>query len=226
MYTVLLLSAGKGSRMEKEVPKQYLLLAGKPMIVHTLERINRLPSVDCIVIVCEQEYVPIIGLMLRQYGITKKVKFANGGQTRQESVYLGLQMVDSPNVIIHEAARPFVLQRDFQRLIDEEHKNIMFGYPIPFTVVKGDEYITGLLERRELVNVQLPQKFDTFTLKQAHSRAREEGREFTEDASMVFEYTGEQVKIIEGSSINIKVTEPIDLILGEEIYREYITGRR
>lgn len=226
MYTVLLLSAGKGTRMEKEMPKQYLLLAGKPMIIHTLERIDRLPMVKDIVVVCESEFISAIELMVHQYGITKPVRFATGGQTRQESVYNGLQLVDSPSVIIHEAARPFVLQSEFQRLIDDENKNVMLGYPIPFTVVKGEEYITGLLERRELVNVQLPQKFDTAVLKQAHEKARLEGTMFTEDASMVFAYTGEQVKIITGTSINIKITEPIDMIIGEEIYREYIVGRR
>ena len=226
MYTLLLLSAGRGKRMEKEMPKQYLLLAGKPMIIHTLERIDKIPKITDVVIVCENEFVPAIQLMIHQYNISKPVKFIEGGKTRQESVFNGLQLVENENVIIHEAARPFVLQSEFQRLIDDESQNVMLGYPIPFTVVKGDEKITGLLERKELVNVQLPQKFNTRTLKHVHEQARNEGREFTEDASMVYEYTKDSVKIIKGSSSNIKVTEPIDLIMGEVLYKEYIAGRK
>lgn len=226
MYTLLMLSAGRGRRMEKDMPKQYLLLAGKPMIVHTLERIDKISEVNEIIIVCENEYVTAIRLMLQQYNILKPVRFVEGGKTRQESVFNGLKLVKSENVIIHEAARPFVLQSDFQRLIDDECSNVMMGYPIPFTVVKGGEYVNGLLERKELVNVQLPQKFNTKTLVYAHEKAVQENREFTEDASMVFEYTDKKVKIIKGSGLNIKVTEPTDLITGEVLYRECIAGRK
>lgn len=226
MYTLLLLSAGRGKRMEKEMPKQYLLLAGKPMIVHTLERVDRISSISNIVIVCENEYITAIRLMLQQYNISTPVSFAEGGSTRQESVFNGLKLVKSENVIIHEAARPFVLQSEFQSLIDDECSNVMLGYPIPFTVVKGQECVSGLLERKELVNVQLPQKFKTATLLYAHEQAMREKREFTEDASMVFEYTNEQVKIMRGSNLNIKITEPMDLITGEVLYRECIAGRK
>ena len=196
------------------------------MIVHTLERVDKISSIGEIVIVCENEYVTAIQLMLQQYNISTPVRFVEGGNTRQESVFNGLQMVQSENVIIHEAARPFVLQSEFQRLIDDECSNVMLGYPIPFTVVKGEEHISGLLERKELVNVQLPQKFNTKILLLAHEQAMREKREFTEDASMVFEYTNEQVKIMKGSSLNIKITEPIDLITGEVIYKECIAGRK
>lgn len=226
MYTLLLLSAGKGKRMEKDMPKQYLLLAGKPMIVHTLERVDNIQEINEIIIVCEKEYTTAIRLMLQQYNISTSVKFVEGGSTRQESVFNGLQMVENENVIIHEAARPFVLQSEFQRLIDDKCSNVIFGYAIPFTVAKGDECISGLLERKELINVQLPQKFETKTLRKAHEEALREKREFTEDASMVFEYTNERVKIMKGSSFNIKITEPIDLITGEVLYRECIAGRK
>ena len=84
----------------------------------------------------------------------------------------------------------------------------MFGIPIPFTVLKGHDYVEGLLERDELVNVQLPQKFDRAKLTAAHEAARRDGTSFTEDASLFFRYAGERVRILPGSDRNIKITRP------------------
>lgn len=224
MYSVVLLSGGKGKRMMKSVPKQYLLLAGKPIIMHSLERFDSNAQVGEIIIVCEQEFISHLETMLQQYNIETPVKFALAGETRQESVYNGLKLVSEEKVIIHEAARPFVTSDDIQRLIDADEDNVMLGYPIAFTVLRGHEHVEGLLDRSELVNVQLPQKFTTGIILEAHERAREENRQFTEDASMVFHYTSEPVKIIRGSEYNLKITESVDLLIGEIIYREFIVG--
>ena len=89
-----------------------------------------------------------------------------GGGSRQESVYKGLRaLADCDSVIIHEAVRPLVTVAEFRALIDAEDPNAMFGIPIPFTVLKGHDYVEDLLERDELVNVQLPQKFDRAKLR-------------------------------------------------------------
>ena len=77
MYTLILLSGGTGSRMKKTVPKQYLLLAGKPVVMHTLERIDKIKEISNIVIVCTDEYIPTIQMMLTQYNIQTPVKFAS-----------------------------------------------------------------------------------------------------------------------------------------------------
>lgn len=224
MYSAVILSGGRGNRMAKQVPKQYLLLAGKPMIMHTIERLDCIAEIDEIVIVCEEEFIPGLNLMLRQYGITKDVRYAPAGRTRQESVYNGIKDISNKFVIVHEAARPFVLKKDFLKLVNDLEENVTFGYPIPFTVLKGSDCIEELLNRSELFNVQLPQKFNTEDLKNAHIKAREENRAYTEDAGMLFDICHKRVKILHGNSYNIKITEPIDLCLGEVIYKEYITG--
>ncbi len=226
MYSVIVLSGGKGRRMENKVPKQYLLLAGKPIIMHSLERIDMIPEVGEIVVVCEKDYVPAIEKMVGQYNITTKIVFADAGATRQESVFSGLQKVSNDKVIIHEAARPFAKTEDFLRLINDSAENITLGYSVPYTVVQGRENISGLLERESLVNIQLPQKFKTSTLMRAHNIAHANKKEFTEDAGMVYACTGTEVKIVRGTSQNIKITEPIDLVIGEIIYEEYIKVRR
>jgi len=224
MYSVVLLSGGKGRRMMKSVPKQYLLLAGKPIIMHSLERFDRCEQIDEIVIVCEEEFRSSLQLMLEQYNIETPVKYAPAGETRQASVYNGLKAVSGERVIIHEAARPFVTSDDIHRLIDEEEDNVMLGYPIAFTVLRGHEHVEGLLDRSELVNVQLPQKFITKTILEAHEKACAEGKQFTEDASMVHHYGIAPVKIIKGSEYNLKITESVDLLIGEIIYKECIVG--
>lgn len=221
MYSLILLSAGRGTRFGKATPKQYLSLAGKPMIVHTLERVNTLQKIGEIIIVCEREYHEKLRSYINDYRITKKVVFAQGGKTRQESVYEGLKQASYDNVIIHEAARPLVTKKEFIELINCEGANVSYVYQIPYTVLKKDENacISGILERKELVNIQLPQKFDKKTLMDAHQLALKEGKTFTEDASMVY-YAGEKVFCLQGTPYNVKMTEYVDLLYGEILIKE------
>lgn len=227
MYTMILLSGGVGSRMHNNVPKQYMLLAGKPVIMHILERAERIKDLKQVVVVCAEEYKPGIELMVRQYNVQIPVIYATAGDSRQASVYSGLNMVETDKVIIHEAARPFVDADDFNELIDATEENVITGISIPFTVIKGKTYVSGLLNRSELVNVQLPQKFNRKLLLDAHKKAIAEGKQFTEDASLVYYYNPEvQIRIIEGKDYNVKITTPTDIITGELIYKEYFAGRK
>ena len=227
MYTFVLLSGGVGSRMHNSIPKQYLLLAGKPMIMHVLERADKLDTVSKIVIVCEEEYQSSVNLMLSQYGIRKPVEFAMAGENRQASVLSGLKKVETEYVIIHEAARPFVKTDDYLELINASSENAMIGIDIPFTVIKGHEHVEGLLTRSELINVQLPQKYRTQTILDAHLKAAEEGKVFTEDASLLFHYNPEvKINIIKGKDYNIKITTRMDMLTGEIIYDEIFRRRK
>ena len=87
--------------------------------MHILERVDQIDRIDEVVVVCAPEYEASIQLMLNQYGVQKTVRFVPAGATRQDSVRSGLSVVTSKNVIIHEAARPFVKVQDFERLLDE-----------------------------------------------------------------------------------------------------------
>lgn len=226
-FTFILLSGGVGSRMRNSIPKQYMLLAGKPMIMHVLEKVDSIGAVKKVIIVCSDEYKIPINLMLEQYGIRKPIVYAPAGKTRQASVLSGLKLVETDDVIIHEAARPFVTIEDYQELIDEPCDNAMFGMAIPFTVIKGHENVEGLLTRSELINVQLPQKYKTKVILNAHLKAEAEQRAFTEDASLLYYYNHEiQIKIIRGKEYNIKVTTRMDMLTGEIIYDEVFRRRK
>lgn len=226
MYTLVLLSGGSGTRMQNSVPKQYLLLAGKPVIMHILEKVDGIDAIGQIVVVCTPQYEETISQMAAQFGIRKRIVFAPAGSTRQASVMSGLSLVGTDDVIIHEAARPFVRTEDFEELIACPERNATFGLDIPFTVLKGHEAVEGILTRSELFNVQLPQKFETGLLREAHRKAQEDGTSFTEDASQVFHYFPQtRIRICPGKDYNVKLTTRIDMLVGEIIYDEVFRRR-
>lgn len=226
MVSAILLAGGSGSRMQQSVPKQFLPLAGRPMILHTLERFEKIKEIDEVVVVCHPQYREQLERDITSYALKKKYIVVVGGETRQQSTFIGLKAASNDCVILHEAARPFVTVSEFEAMIQDKAQTITYGISIPFTVsVTDGEKVAGLLERSTLVNIQLPQKFDRKQLLAAHERAAAEGKVFTEDASLLYHYTGKAAKVLKGTSYNVKITDNVDLLTGEIIYKEYIIGR-
>lgn len=218
---MIVLAGGIGKRIGRPIPKQFLLLGGKPMLVHVLEKARALPQIESVVITCPASHLDETRQLIANHRLGDQFTCIEGGVTRQESVYKGILALDDfDSLIIHEAVRPLVGSDEFQALIDAPDENAMYGIPIPFTVLKGHEYVEDLLERSELVNVQLPQKFNAAALRVAHERAREEGQTFTEDASLFYRYDGGRVRILAGSERNLKITLPTDLIIAEAIHAD------
>ena len=220
---MIVLAGGIGRRIGRPVPKQFLLLGGKPLLIHVLEKARSIAEIEQVVITCPADHLEATRELVTNHRMGPKFECVVGGASRQESALKGLQALGGvDSVIIHEAVRPLVSVADFRRLMDAEDENAMFGLAIPFTVLKGSDYIEGLLERDELVNVQLPQKFDRARLAEAHEAARRDGARFTEDASLFHRYAGERVRILPGSERNIKITVPTDIVTAEAIYADVI----
>jgi 2-C-methyl-D-erythritol 4-phosphate cytidylyltransferase len=223
MVSVVLLAGGSGSRMKYDLPKQFLLLAGKPVIMHTLERLEKIDDIGEIIITCLSSYKNYLIDYIDKYNLKKIYKVIDGGNTRQESVFNGLNNSTNDTIIIHEAARPFVTIEDFRKLLLHSKTNVTFGMDIPFTVLNTEDCkITGVLDRDNLVNIQLPQKFNKILLLNAHKKAIKEGKLFTEDASLLFYYEHSDIAVLDGQDYNIKLTKNFDLIIAEEIYKEYM----
>ena len=223
MHTLLIMAGGQSTRMKNPTPKQFLLIGGKPIIIHTLERAEKIEEIEEIIIVSRKEHISKLEKYIEEYNINKKIRFALGGETFQESAYNGLKLVKTKSVIIHDAARPFVLKKDFEKLINHASENVTSVYPIPFTVLtQENEKINGILDRSKLVNIQTPQKFNTKALLESHEKARNENRLFTDQSSILYYYTNTDIATIKGTSYNIKITEPVDMIIGEIIYKENI----
>ena len=226
MYSAIILAGGAGSRMQQSVPKQFLALAGKPMILHTLERLERIDEIDEVIVPCYPQYKELLQMNIDAYMLKKPYKIIDGGSTRQQSARLGVLAAKNEDILIHEAARPFVTTQEFTALLEDEAENATYGLDIPFTVsIRTGNTITGLLERDRLVNIQLPQKFKRTPLLAAYEQAERDGLVFTEDTSLLYYYSRTPVKVLEGTPNNVKVTNSLDLAAGEMIYKEYIVGR-
>jgi 2-C-methyl-D-erythritol 4-phosphate cytidylyltransferase len=202
--------------MGKPVPKQFLRLFGKPIMIYALEILEKLETIDSIYITYNPEFRRLYEDTLNAYNLSK-CELVPGGSSRQESVLNGLKRVKTNRVLIHEAARPMITVEFVQKLLKYEEKAVVPTVPIPFTVSQGGDYMEAELDRSKLHNIQLPQVFDVQTLLKAHELAQKEKYLATEDGLLVFRL-GEKVRFVPGLENNIKITTSFDLILAENIF--------
>jgi 2-C-methyl-D-erythritol 4-phosphate cytidylyltransferase len=222
-FGMVVLAGGIGRRIGRPFPKQFLLLGGKPLIIHVLEKARALPELERVVITCPEAHLEETAQLLRNHRMNGRFECIVGGETRQESVYKGVLALDGvDSVILHEAVRPLVTLGEFRDLIESPDENAMYGTSISFTVVRGHEYVEGLLDREELVNVQLPMKFDRGKLLAAHEAARDAGASFTDDASLFVAHSKDRVRILPGNDRNVKITVPADIVMAEALYADFI----
>lgn len=219
---MVLLSGGKGTRLNDKLPKQFHLINGKPMIMYALEKVNNIEEISQIVICCPEEYLEYTEELVSKYNIKKDIKYVVGGKTRQESTYIGCKnLVDCDSVLIHESARPLVTIEDFRNIINNEAENITYAISSADTILKTDgTIITGDLKRSELVRIQLPQKFNYNKLMNAHEKALKEGKEFTEDSALFAQYNEDKIAIMDGSPANFKITTKEDYIYACSIFED------
>lgn len=216
--TAIIVAAGTGSRFKSEIPKQFLDLAGKPILVHTIERVASAPSVDIVIAVVASEYVTELGGI----SIPKPLRVVTGGATRAASVFNGLNAVedDCEIVAIHDGARPLVSVDEIERTIAKakDMGAACLVAPVTDTIksIRGNE-IAATLDRDKLRRALTPQAFRTDVLRRAFE-AVELNESVTDDCYLV-EKLGHPIALVEGSVRNIKITNADDLQLAEMIYR-------
>lgn len=224
--TVIIPAAGEGRRVGGELQKQFRFLMGKPILVHTLEKFQTHDAVNEIVLVVSESMMTRSLQMVKEYDISKVVEVVRGGDRRQDSVYNGLQalMVHPADIVlIHDAVRPLVSHRQIGELIEA---CITYKAAIPAvrpkdTVKRTNAnlgFVSSTLDRSSLWLVQTPQAFAADLLVTAYQRAVAEGYSATDDASLV-EWMGVNVKIVEGSYENIKITSAEDLAVAEAVLK-------
>lgn len=225
MNSVVIVSAGRGSRMKADINKQFLKLQNKEVIAHTIDKFYNNENIGEIIVVVREDEAEFFKInIIEKYGY-KNIKIAFGGSERQDSVYNGLKMVDEncKIVLIHDGARPFVNNETIDSAIEsaKENKCVIVGVPVKDTIKVIDENnnVCDTPDRSTLWSIQTPQVFDFSLIMKAHEKAREDNYYGTDD-SMLMEYYGYNVKVIEGSYNNIKITTPEDLKIGEEILKE------
>ena len=214
-YYAIIVAGGSGSRMKSNVPKQFLLLNGKPVIMHTVEAFYHSAYRPKIILVLNPETFEQWNELCKQYHFDIPVITVAGGANRFDSVKNGLEYVTKEAIVaVHDAVRPVVSEDLICRSFAEAEKN---GNAIPAikskdSVRKGAEDSSVAVNRDEIFLVQTPQTFNSTILKRAYEQPFEES--FTDDASVV-ERWGEQIRMIEGDARNIKITFPQDLLLAE-----------
>ena len=230
---LLIPAAGMGRRMGSECLRQgytqrnklLLTLLGKPLIAWTLLAVEASSRIDWIGIVCQPEDMPDLKAIVAELSLTKAVEFIEGGKTRQESVYNGLQALppDAQRVLIHDGARclatPDLLDRCSEILF--KYFGLIAAVPVKDTIKIVDEanFIEDTPDRSRLWAAQTPQGFDVGLLKECHEKGRHLGWEVTDDAAL-FEKCDLPVLIVEGEETNLKVTTPVDLAIAEFILRQ------
>ncbi|CAJ1317957.1 2-C-methyl-D-erythritol 4-phosphate cytidylyltransferase [Paenibacillus nuruki] len=221
---VIVVAAGKGSRMGTTESKQYLRLQNKPILIHTLEVFEHSSIIDEIVIVTGKDDVQRCEDWITEYKLTKVKQVVVGGYDRQESVAHGLQYIHSNWIMVHDGVRPFITQ---DQIMDCYHSAVTAGasvlaVPVKDTIKQVDlqKHILSTPDRSQLWAIQTPQTFRTADLQQAHQQALAEEFRGTDD-SMLIERMGVTVSVVEGSYENIKITTPDDLD-----YASYLLQRR
>lgn len=222
--SAIIVGAGTGHRIGRDTPKQYLSVAGKPVFYYTLKRFEECALVDAIVVVVARDWMVHVGTeIVDKFGFEKVRKVVDGGSERQDSVWAGLQaMESSPWVAIHDAVRPFISARKLEEVIRAGQK---FGAAIlavsPRDTIKTerDGFVDTTPARNQLRAVQTPQVFDYEILMSAYQKAIHDNVVSTDDSALV-ERMGHRVKIVEGESNNIKITVPLDLRLAEMLIQE------
>lgn len=224
IYAVLA-AAGKGRRLETEIPKQYLLLAGKPLLAHSLLVLDRHFEVDGLVLVVGAGWEDEGRCLAAEIGVRKLTAVVTGGRERQESVYRGLLAVpeQAGTVLIHDAARPLITDALISRMIAAALRTgaAVPAIPVKDTVKVADSkgLVQESLERSCLVAVQTPQAFARKVILSAHMKAVQDKFQGTDDAMLV-ERLGLPVEVVAGDERNLKITTKLDLKLAELLMTE------
>jgi len=212
---VLIVAGGSGSRMGSEIPKQFLDLSGKPVLMHTMQVFYDFdPECELILIIPETQQKYWSELCLK-HSFSLPHRIAQGGETRFHSVQNGLKLITEQGIVfIHDGVRPLVSQETVERCNHMAQKN---GNAIPVLRVneslrkqKGQQSVS--VDRTLYLSVQTPQTFRTKQIQKAYLQPFDPA--FTDDAS-VAEKAGFPIFMVEGNRENIKITNPTDLIIAE-----------
>ncbi|NEP90246.1 MAG: 2-C-methyl-D-erythritol 4-phosphate cytidylyltransferase [Okeania sp. SIO2C2] len=224
MY-LLIPAAGMGRRMGSQRNKLLLTLLGKSLLSWTLEAAFKSRYINWIGIIGQPVDFPDFQQMISGLSTNKSIELIEGGSTRQESVYKGLQALppEAEQVLIHDGARCLATPELLDRCAEEVVKcpGLIAAVPVKDTIKVVDSLglIQDTPDRRNLWAAQTPQGFEVKLLKECHKKGRQLGWEVTDDAAL-FEKCGLPVKVVAGEETNLKVTTPVDLRVAEFILTE------
>ena len=221
MNIAIILSGGVGSRLNKDKPKQYIKVGGKPVIGYCVETFCNDPRIDEVVICLADEWRDFVQEALKDVLASKPVLYSAPGRTRQFTIYNALEKLkaagaaDDDRVIIHDAARPLVTQELIDACLDENRicDGVLPVIPMKDTIYMSHDgkNIDALLDRNTLFAGQAPESFIFGKYLQAHRDMPEERLEKINGSTEIAQMAGMNIHLIEGDSMNMKITTPEDL---------------
>ena len=221
MNYVVIFAGGVGQRMGSSIPKQFLMVNNKPIIVHTIEKFNNHSEIDGIVVVCKEEYIGQCKQYIIDYALNKVISIIPGGNNGQQSIYNGVKYLseniskdNSDIVLIHDGVRPVINDELISKSISTTQKNgnsIAVSRAIE-TVIKVDDngQIVETVDRDRCRNAKAPQCFVLSELWKIHKKAIEDGVTNMVDSASLMSFYGYELYTTECSQENIKVTTPND----------------
>ena len=225
----ILPAAGLGTRMAGPQPKQFLILSGLPILIHSLRAFAAVKRVTAIYVAVRKPEMERVQAQIAEYGFAGRVKVVEGGNNRQESVSHALAALPAqPDdiVLVHDAVRPLIDAATIDRTIDAvaEHGAAIVGLPAVDTIKQVERtahgaLVTATIPREYIVLAQTPQGFRFGLLQKAFAEATADGFVGTDEASVV-ERAGLPVAVVHGSQVNLKITQPGDLELAEFYLRQ------
>ncbi len=213
------MGGGSGTRMNTPVPKQFMLLDGKPVLMHSISKFAEADPEIEIVVVLRQDQIDFWKQLCSEYNFQIPHALTTGGETRFHSVKKGLALVTEEGIVgVHDSARPLVSIKTIQTAFKttEMYGNAVPAIPITDSIRQIDSGLSIAVDRTKYCATQTPQCFLTKILKKGYEQ--EYKYTFTDDASIV-EAIGEKIHLIDGNSDNIKVTTPKDLIIADALLK-------
>ena len=214
-------SGGLGKRVNNPLPKQYLKFHGKELVVYTLEVFQKCNLIDEIILSAQKDFFPKLNQIKEKYSISKLSNIVEGGMERQHSVFNALKSINAKDddlVAVHDAVRPLLPKNVLTGAIEtaKECGGCVVAIKAKDTLIKGNDSVSSYIDRNEIFYAQTPQIFRYKILLDAMQKADEENFIGT-DESMLVHRCGYIVKIVEGSSLNFKITNQDDIKLFEMI---------
>jgi 2-C-methyl-D-erythritol 4-phosphate cytidylyltransferase len=235
--SVILPAAGLGTRMGRAVPekagtsrKQFMLLDGSPILLHTIRKFASSPAVTEIVVALRAEDMEWVSELLRVEKFGKPVRVVEGGDSRQASVENALVTLgsDTELVAVHDAVRPFIEHSVLEKVFAEAEENgaaIVGIVPVDTVKQVHRNKIRQTIPRERLILAQTPQVFRFDLLKNAFAHAREDGFAGTDESSLVERLDQVEVSVVPGSDRNLKITKPSDMDLARLFLAEEMTAK-
>lgn len=232
MNVAMIIAGGRGQRMEQDIPKQFINVYDKPVIIYTLEAFQKHPNIDAILVVCIKGWESVLQAYAKQFNIDKLRWVVEGGQNGQESIHKGLMKLkneinEDDIVLIHDAIRPMVSSEIISDCIRVCEMNGSAVTTIPCAeamLVRGEDNCTaeGMIDREKLARTQTPQAFKFKKLLWAHDEAAKRGITNSVASCTLMVELGENVSFSAGSEKNVKLTDTDDI----EIFKALLVSKR